>query len=86
VRILVESGVRIAWAGAVALSRSRVRETDLNRWSDRLGEQIERGDRPQRSRNIDGEFVVAATEVLDEGEPGHDHGCGAVSPQPTHRS
>ena len=36
--------------------------------------------------DIQTEFVVAATEVLDEGVPGADHPCAAESSEAAHRS
>jgi hypothetical protein len=46
--------------------------------SDRLGEFGERGGDPQHGRGVDGEFVMAAVEVLHEGVSGDDYLCCLV--------
>lgn len=44
---------------------------------DGAGEFCEDRYEPMLSVNIHAEFIVAATEVLDESVPGTDHPCGA---------
>jgi hypothetical protein len=83
-----ETGLQMGWApadaealnplcdafGAVALSGSWTRSS---RWpalvSDRSSQLGERCGDPVVTRYIDGEFVVAAADVLHEGVPGDDH-------------
>src|SRR5437879_467742 len=47
-------------------------------WSDRSSEFGERRGDTQGGWRVGGEFVVAASEVLDEGMSGDDHLCGLV--------
>ncbi len=54
--------------------------------SDLVGELLERGGDPQRRGRVDSKFVVAATQVLDEGVPADDNPYAPVGPQPAHRS
>ena len=54
--------------------------------SDRQGELVEGDCQPPLHRFLDGQLIVAAANVLDEGVSG-DHDPGAVLlPEPAHRS
>jgi hypothetical protein len=51
-----------------------------------LGEFGERGRDAPMSARVDTEFVVAAPNVLYEGEASHNHACGVVAFESTHRA
>ena len=54
--------------------------------SDGAGEFGERGRDATTGMGIDPEFVVAATNVLDERMTAHDHAGGAVTFEAAHRT
>ena len=55
--------------------------------SDRFGELVERGrDSQVVGSGVDAEFVVAATQVLDEGVTADHHRRGPVAFESTHRT
>jgi hypothetical protein len=55
--------------------------------SDRRGQLVECGSDAQLFvSSVDAEFVVASSEVLDEGVAADDHARGAVGPEAAYRS
>ena len=64
--------------GSVALFESERTESRFGGSSDRLRELGERDGDPQVPDCFDSEFVVAAAQVLHEGEPRDDDRGGAV--------
>ena len=69
--------------GEGALLRSRIggqADAPLRRVSDRLGEFGKRHGDSKPTRSFGGDFVLAATQVLHEGESGDDDRGRAVGP------
>jgi len=55
--------------------------------SDGMDELVERRRDPEMTiSGIDAEFVVPATQVLNEGMTSNDHPCRPVGPQSAHRA
>ncbi len=83
--MLANRAVTTVRQGFVALAKPRHARPLILGWSDRLGQLVEGGRHPQGHRLVNAEFVVAATDVLDERVSGDDDSGSVICCQAAHR-